>query len=259
MAGIFGSGAELAIRSVLMRMGSGEETVGLYAASFTLTVSYARLIFMAMDADYFPRLSVAVARREEMNLCINRQTDILTVLIVPFLIVFALALPLVVRILYTEEFLPIVPMTICALAYMFFKAVFLPAAYLPLAAGHSRTFMLMELAYSIPFVGLVAGGYALGGLVGASIGLSASNAYNLVLVTVVYRRRYGFRFATATARRCLYQGLCLGGGLAAASLTDPLMKYGFGAAALTLSVALSWHMLGRETDLFQRFFRKKDR
>lgn len=249
VAGIFGSGAEMALRACLSRSPGGLEAVGLYAAGFTLTVSYARIIFVAMDADYFPRLSAAVADRRRLNLTANRQIDVLVLLIVPFLIAFAMALPLIVRLLYTTAFLGIVPMVVCAAGYMFFKAVFSPVAYLPLAAGHALTYMAMELAYDVPFVLLVIGGYRWGGLAGAGLGLSLAGAYNLLLVWACYARRYGFRPAAPTLRRCLVQGLWLVAGLVAAWQAAPLPRYGLGAAALLLSLACSWRLLMQETAL----------
>lgn len=261
VAGICGTGAEFAVRSFLSRSDGGLDAVGLYAAGFVLTVSYARIIFTAMDADYFPRLSAAVGNRERMNTEINRQTDVLVLLIAPFLIAFAVALPLIVRVLYTEAFLQIIPMVICAAGYMFFKACFSPAAYLPLAAGHSFTYMTMELAYDIPFIFLVVGGYELGGLAGAGIGLTISNGYNFLLVLLVYMRRYGYRPAARTVRLALVQGLLLAAGLAAAWQTDALLHYGLGLAVLLASAALTWRKLGSELSLNairQRFKQKRE-
>lgn len=259
VAGICGTGAEFAVRSFLSRSDGGLEAVGLYAAGFVLTVSYARIIFTAMDADYFPRLSAAVGDRGRMNTEINRQTDVLVLLIAPFLIAFALALPIIVRVLYTEAFLDIIPMVICAAGYMFFKACFSPAAYLPLAAGHSFTYMAMELAYDVPFIFLVVGGYHLGGLVGAGIGLTISNGYNFLLVLLVYMRRYGYRPATHTVRLALVQGLLLAAGLAAAWQSAPLLHYGLGLLVLLVSAALTWRKLRGEIALagvLRRFKRK---
>jgi len=208
-----------------------------------------------MDADYFPRLSAAVTDARRMNTAINRQIDALVLLLVPFLIVFVLALPLLVRLLYTSAFLPIVPMIVCAVGYMFFKAMFSPVAYLPLAAGHSLTYMAMELAYDLPFVGFVIVGYHLGGLTGAGIGLTLSNAYNFLLVWGVYAHRYGFRPNAATVRRSLLQAVCLAVGIFAAWQTDALVRYGVGIAALLASVVSSWQMLRRETAIGERLRR----
>ena len=130
-------------------------------------------------------------------------------------------------------------MTLCAMSYMFFKALFSPAAYLPLASGHARTYFLMEALYDLPFVVLVCLGYHWYGLAGAGIGLAVSGAYNLVLVLLVYRRRYGFRPARPTIWRALVCGLWLALGLTAACQTDPALHWGLGLTALALSAITS--------------------
>ena len=56
LAGVLGSGAEFIIRTYLNNV-SGLETVGLYNTGYILTMTYAGLVFSAMETDYFPRLS----------------------------------------------------------------------------------------------------------------------------------------------------------------------------------------------------------
>lgn len=238
-AGIMGAGAELAVRLSLLHSGGTQGTLGLYAAGFTLTVSYARLVFTAMDADYFARLSAAMSQRGTMNTTVNRQTDVLVLLIVPFLLAFALALPLLVRLLYTAQFADVIPMVICASGYMYFKALFSPSAYLPLAAGHSWTYMWMELTYDLFFATAVIAGYALGGLAGAGLGLTLGGAFNYLLVRLVYRRRYGLRTSRAVAGRALWMGLLLAAGLASAFAPWPALRWSVGVATLLTSALLA--------------------
>lgn len=255
-AGILGSGTEMLIRTFLTRTVSLAEA-GYYGAGVTVTVSYARLIFMAMDADYFPRLAATNGDTARMNATVNRQMDVLVLLMAPFLILFSLSLPLIVRILYTEDFLRIVPMVLGASFYMYFKAVYAPASYLSLARGDSTVYLGMELLYDVFFALCVVGGYCLGGLPGAGIALSVANLFDLLLVSAMYRRRYGFRFAGDTLRRSLGQFLLLAAGVGAASLPDVGWRLGLGGAALCASCLFSWQMLKRETggQLRQRFRR----
>ena len=58
LAGFMCSGAEYAVRSYLNYVGS-EAVVGLYNAAYMLVVTYAGMVFSAMETDYFPRLSAA--------------------------------------------------------------------------------------------------------------------------------------------------------------------------------------------------------
>lgn len=251
LAGLVGAGADFAIASFISQSAS-PHAVGLYGAGFTLIVSYARIVFVAMDADYYPRLSAAGEDVSRRNVIINRQIDVLVLLMAPFLILFSLFLPLVVRIIYTEEYLIVVSMAVYAMSYMFFKAVYTPVAYLPLARGDSMTYFLMETAYYVVFVLAVTAGYALKGLSGAGIGLSVANLFDLLALTTVYGLRYGFRFEVPVLRRCLLHFVLLLMGLGCALVPDAVLKFGLGIPVAMASVALSWRFLGRETDIIVR-------
>lgn len=258
-AGIIGSAAELFIRTFVVDADPSYRHAGLYAAGLTLTVSYARLIFVAMDADYFPRLSAGISDRQRTNTTVNQQIDILVLLMAPFLILFAIGLPFIIPLLYTPSFLEVTPMVLCALPYMFFKAIYSPIAYLSLAAGRSRLYLTAELIYYVAFALLVTGGYRWMGLTGAGLGLSAANLIDLTLLPCLYGRLFGFRFAPATLRRCLIQALLLGMALACCGM--PYSWAPWAAIPLLLvSTFFSWRFLQRETTLCTKitgFFRKK--
>ena len=118
LAGLVASAAEMAVRAYIVDAGTlGDE--GLYCSGFILTVSYARFVFVSLDADYFPRLSAACNDVSRMNETINRQLEVCVLLMAPFLIFFALFLPYIIKLLFASEFLQVVPMTLCAVYYMF--------------------------------------------------------------------------------------------------------------------------------------------
>lgn len=243
IAGVMTAGAEMLVRTDLYRSGGGPATVGLYAAGLTLTVSYAQIIFSALGADFLPRLIATDGDRRAANLTINRQINALAVLMCPFLIAFCLALPLIVRLLYTADFLSIVPMVVCAAPYMYFKAIYTPIASLPLARGHSVLFLVMELSYDVVFCLLVITGYRLLGLTGAGIALSIANLCDLCMVWGIYHRRYGYRMSRSTLLRCaLLAGLlCIG--LAGAAQGPLLPRLGIGLPALLLTLPAAWPVL----------------
>lgn len=244
LAGVMASGVELLIRVALQRLGGGLAAIGLYAAGFTLTVNYARLLFVGVDADYYPRLS-ATAGRREANVAINRQINVLVVLMAPFLVMLGLALPLLVRVLYTAEFDAIIPMVLCAAPSMYFKAVCMPIAYLPLARGHSALYLGMELTYSILFGIVAVAGYHYGGLAGSGIALAVAHLADLAMVWAVYRRRYGYRMNRGTLVRIGWLFVLLLAGLAGAALAHPLWRWGLSLAALALMMPQVWPILRR--------------
>ena len=247
MAGVVATATELILRTALKCQMQSWEELGFYAAGFTLIVSYAQLIFVAMDADFFPRLSAAVRDYSRMQRLVSRQTNVLVMLMTPLLILFALFLPVIVPILLTEEFLPVVPMVVCGLSFMFFKAVYSPAAYLSLANADSKLYFVMETAYNVVLIVCVLGGYALAGLAGAGLGLSVANLFDLVAITIVYRRRYALRYEVATPAFCFLQFLCLTAALVACYTTPPLLwRTVVCAVAILLSIVLSLLLLRRQ-------------
>lgn len=241
LAGVMTAAAEMLIRAALVRSHEGLAAIGYYAAGFTLTVSYARLVFVALDADYFPRLSAIPATDvREMNVTINRQINTLVVLMVPFLMVFSLFLPLIIRLLYTSDFLVIHTMVLCAAPYMFFKAIYTPIAYLPLARGNSVRYMVMELAYDAVFCLSVIGGYYWGGLTGAGVGLSVANLFDLLLISYCYRRHYAFSLSSGTRGRCLWLFAILAATLWVSAQPSLLLRTVGGTVCLSLTVPYVW-------------------
>jgi len=250
LAGTVASLAEMAVRAFLVDHADIRE-VGLYSVGLTLVVSYSRLIFVSMDADYYPRLATLGNRVAARNIAVNRQIDVLVLLMAPFLIVFSLFLPVIIRLLYTEQFLGAAPMVLCALPYMFFKAVYSPVAYLSLAKGDSLVYLGMETLYNAVFVACVMTGYHYQGLVGAGLGLTAANLFDFLSLSLVYRRHYGLRYERGTLRRCAVQGLLLAAGLAAAQ-GGPALKIILGGSAAVASMACSWHTLRHDEGIAAR-------
>ena len=238
IAGVTTTGTELLVRHFI-HWEANESQLGFYTVGFTLVVSYARIIFAAVDADYYPRLTAVVEDKREMNLVVNRQIDALVLLMSPFLIAFALGLPFIVRLLYTEEFLCVIPMVLSALCYMFFKAIYTPAAYLSIAKGDSRIFLIMEVLYNTVFAASVIVGYHYGGLLGAGFGLTIANLYDLLAINLFYAYYYKYRMERTTFLRILIQFVLLVTTLNVCLIPSPWLKYGIGGALLLASLGCS--------------------
>lgn len=238
-AGLAGTGAEMAVRAFIAGTKGSLGDVGIYASGFVLCVTYTRLVFVAMDADYFPRLSAVAKNKTERDGVVSRQIDVCVLIMAPMLVAFIIFLPFAVRILYSPEFMGAVGMCLGAVGYLFAKAVIAPIEYIPLANGNSLTYFLMELAYDIMFVLLVIIGYSRWGLDGAGMALTASYLLDLALVLAVYRRIYGYSIAPNTLKIILSQGAIVAAALAAFVSGYGITQYIIGAALLALSAFFS--------------------
>lgn len=271
VANLIAFGAQSAIHWFIMRHPEcaglspslgGSEALGIYGAGFALTMTYSRLIFMSLDAEYYPRLSAAAQNVELQNYAVNRQIDVLVLLISPFLLLLALVLPFLVRLLYTEEFLPAVPLVMGALCCLFFKAVSTPVAYLSLAHARSRIYLWVETCYSVAFVASVSLGYYRFGFFGAGLGFTFSYAFYGLVAWWVYRRRFFFAFEATTLRHGLLQLCCILGGLLCIASPDLLLRYGGGGLFALLSLLYSWRVLSRASRFsrrLRRLFRLRQR
>ena len=246
LAGIIMAAAEATVRAFIVE-GGGLADEGLYTAGFMLTVSYARIVMVSMDNDYYPRLSACVNDIKRRNSLINNQLEVCLLLIAPFLVLFVLCLPFLVRLLFTADFMTAIPMIMGAVFSMFFKAITTPVAYIPLARGDSVTYFVVELLYYIVFVVLLEFGYTHWGLLGAGVALTASNLFDLLMIAGIYHVKYHFRFSTRAIRVGLGQGLLLAAGLYFALQDNLWFKYGAGIPVFCVSAWWSLHLLLRET------------
>lgn len=199
LAGIGGSCAEMLIRTYLNNV-SGLDMVGLYNAGFMICVTYAGMVFAAMETDFFPRLSAVCHDREKTNTTINHQIEVSLLIVAPMLVALIILLPIVIPIFFSGKFLAVVPMAQIAIMAMFLHAVDLPLEYLPLAKGDSLTYLVVELIYDVAFVLLIIFGYEQWGLLGTGVALFVAHVLNCVGVVVYFSWRYKVRLSSKVAR-----------------------------------------------------------
>ena len=245
-AGIIGSGAEMFIRSYMNVSGRDLDFVGLYNAGFMLTVTYVGMVFSAMETDYFPRLS-AVPEGDREGLChtINRQIEVTLLLVAPMLAAFVVMLPLLVPLLFTEKFLPMVPMAQVAAFSMLLKALSLPMGYL-----------ILESIYYVVFVLLVIWGFEYWGLLGTGIALVVSYAVEVITVGLYIRHRYGYKMSAMVVRySALQYTLCVLAYLTT-FIAAPALRWALGCAMIIASVGVSVAILRKKSSLWNTLLRK---
>ena len=251
LAGVAGA---MATGEVFKYLGD-DRIVGLYSVGYGLMVTYAGMIFKAVDTDFFPRLSSINHNTERLNHAINQQVDVCVLLIAPVLIVFVLFMPWVIRLLYDSRFLPVVPMSVCAVFYMFFRAVSVPIAYTSLAKGDSWLFLIMECVYDVVFVVLLCLGYSHFGLTGSGVALSLVALFDLLMISSVYGAYYHVHLRLRTLRLILPQAILLGFTVIICLWAPTVWKYLLGILCLLLSVAFSWRSLSPELPIIKRIGR----
>ncbi len=255
LAAVIGSGAEMLIRAFLNVDGDLND-VGLFNAAYMMTLTYAGMVFTAMESDYFPRLSAVNQDILATNETVNKQMEVSLLLLSPMLSALIMLLPLLIPLLFSNEFLPVVGMAQVTVLAMFFKVQTLPVAYITLARSQSMSYLLLESLYNAVYVLCVIVGYHYWGLYGTGVAIVLAHVFDYLLINGYAYWRFGYRSTHEVRRYGLIQSV-LGLAVFLVSLAVGGWTYWITEAALTIvSTAYSVHILRQKTHLWESLKRR---
>lgn len=177
-----------------IRQQGGVDEVGLFAAGLLITHTYVGMVFSAMSTDYYPRLAAVNKDNDRCREVINQQGEVALLIIAPIIISCIILMPFIIRLIYSEAFLPANNYVMFAVAGMVFKAASFVVSYVFLAKAESKLFIINEAASCVYCVGLNILGYYLYGLSGLGLSFALGYIIYLVQVFLISRNRYGFSF-----------------------------------------------------------------
>ncbi len=178
--------------------------VGLYQAANSATAQYSGMVFTAMAMDYFPRLTKAAHDNNLMHGIVNRQSEIVSLIIAPAACLLILTAPILIKLLFTKEFEPVLPLMRWMGLGITLRALLMPMGYITFAKGNKRVFFYLEgLFGNILTLTLSCIGFHLFGLIGLGYALVADNAICLIVYYVVNHRLYCYKFTQETLANML--------------------------------------------------------
>ncbi len=235
---------QLLVQSYLNSAGS-LQTVGLFSTNLTITTTYAGIFFAAMGNDYFPRLSGIFSNVTARITTVRRQSEMLMALVSPALVAMMFALPIMVPLLFSDEFIGVIPLTQLALIALAFKTAHLAFTYTPLAAGDSKTFFVLNFIQASDVL-LVIPGYHYYGLMGIGVMLVVTNAIDMICSLICAYRRYGVTMSKSMRLMLCAQLLLLAACYCCVQSTTGVTYWAIGAVMFVLSVAVSKYGLMRD-------------
>lgn len=172
----------------------GIEQVGLYNAGWSMTNQYVGIIFTAMAVDYFPRLSAINQDNKKVQNAVNEQGEITILLLTPILLLFIIFLPLLIKILFTQEFMGIVPYVRWMGLGMIFRAASWSISFVPGAKGDTKFFLMIEIFGSLIYYMLTVFGYSYLGLEGIGMAFVLNYIIYLLIVYIACHKKYNYTF-----------------------------------------------------------------
>ena len=191
-------GASLTVMSFLNREG-GAEAMGYYQSGYSVAIRYVGIVFTALGVEYFPRLaSAAAGGARRTALIVSHQISLVLKLLTPCAALMAFFAAFIVQVLYSRDFMDVVPLVIFSTPGVILRGVSWSVAFVILAKGDGRLYFLTELVSSVICVLLNVAGYLMWGMAGVGISFTLWYALYLAIVWPVVRIRYG-----VTTRRSL--------------------------------------------------------
>lgn len=251
MAGVLGSGAEFLIRTYLNNTGD-LETVGLYNAGFMIVFTYAGMVFQAMETDYFPRLSACPNVGNEFKEVANRQVEVSLLLVSPLLSFFIVVAPIVLPLLFSSKFLPVLGMVRVAVLAMYIRAIALPIEYISLSKGDSRSFLILECFYNVFIVASVIIGYRFSQLNGAGFAITIASLMSLLVDLAYLYGRYQYALSRPViCYFCVQFTLGVMTYLTSVLLTG-LFSVALGCGCAFVSLCFTLKVIRSKTHLYER-------
>lgn len=237
------------IMQVFITNRGGIDEVGFYNAAFIIINAYVGVIFNAMSKDYFPRLASIAKQNEVLKSVVNQQAFVAILLLTPIIVVFLAFSPLIVNILFTKAFLPIIGMLTFGMLATLFKAVSWSMGYILIAKGDSKLFIQTEVGFNALMLLMSILGYVYGGLTG--VGLSYLLYYIIYLIgmKLVTGKKYNFHFTMNFYKIFI---LCIVFCFSAFLVTyieNNYIKYGFMAIIIISSCIFTIVKLNEKTSL----------
>lgn len=180
------------IFSVYLNYTSGTKEVGFYQAGFTLINKYVGLIFTAIGMEYYPRLSGIHHSRMRIRAFVSQEMNIAMLVLLPVVSLFLVMREWIVSLLYSSEFHVIIPFISFAIIGTIFRAYSWCLAFVILAKGDGKTFLLTELLSTVSGFALNVLFYRYWGLTGIGISFVIWYFLYCIIVGIPYFKKYGF-------------------------------------------------------------------
>lgn len=175
---------------IYLRYNSSVVEVGYYQAAFVIINTYIGLVFNALATEYFPRISAINDSPKELENAVRQQAYITTLLIIFIVAVFVVFVPMIVRLLYSKDFLIICKLLSWAMLGVVFKSASFTLGYVLLAKNDSRIFLKTSLFFNTILLILMIVGYETYGIEGIGIGYLVYFFIHFLVLKIISNRRY---------------------------------------------------------------------
>jgi O-antigen/teichoic acid export membrane protein len=248
VTGVIGFLTAYILNAFISRTG-GVDQVGLYNAGWNVIGQSTGLVFAAMTTDYFPRLSAINQDDLKINKLVNQQAEMVILILAPILVALIVAMPLLIRILYTASFLPVVNFASWLLLGILLKGLVWPVGFIFPAKGDLKTFGFIEIsALSFDVLANVLG-YHFFGLTGLGISFLINYIFGITLTLSFAYKKYGFKYDNLTLKGFLISLILVIGTFTSSAFLEGFLRYFVGSLFFVITIFYTYFELNKRMGL----------
>jgi len=248
VTGIVGFLTGYILNAFISRTG-GVDQVGLYNAGWSVIGQSTGLVFAAMTTDYFPRLSSINNDDSKITSLVNQQAVMVLLILGPIIVFLIAALPLLIRLLYTVAFLPVISFASWMLIGIILKGLVWPVGFIFPAKGDLKVFGIIEISAMVFNIVINILGYRLYGLKGLGISYIVGYIYGLSVTLWFAHRKYGFVYAKPTIMAFMTSISLIAVVFILCNFIEGWGRYATGATVLAASMTYSFVQLDKRLGL----------
>lgn len=248
LTGVLGFLTSYILNAFISRTG-GVDQVGLYNAGWSVIGQSTGLVFAAMTTDYFPRLSSINTNNDKVNTLVNQQAVMVLLILGPIILFLLAALPLLIRMLYSPAFLPVINFASWMVVGILLKGLVWPVGFIFPAKGDVKVFGAIEVTAMTINIIINILGYHYLGLIGLGISYIIGYIFGLLITLFVARQKYSFKYAKDTIRVFIVSMLLILITFIVTTKIVGIYKYIIGFMFFTLSGFYSYRQLDRRLSL----------
>lgn len=236
----------------------GISEVGFYSAAMTILNTYVGIIFTAMATDYYPRLTKICSDNVQVKKLVTEQSVIAVLLLTPIVVCFLVFAPNVIRLLYSKDFLPIVPLICWGILGMLLKAVSWSMGYILIAKGDSKLFIKTSIGFNSVFLITNVLGYYFYGLEGLGITFLTNYIIHFFGLKIITKEKYSFEFTSEFYKLFAFCFSICAITFLTLRIENITFRYILLSVLMLFSIWFSYKELNQRLDFKDFIFRKKE-
>lgn len=242
LVGFLSSLSELIVTAYISKQG-GVSVVGYYQAGVIIISSYFGVILTAMATDYYPRISAVNTDNILLQKELNQQSEVGLLIAYPIVILFLFFSPVIIKILYTEQFIHTIQYTDYAVLGMTIVLCSNNMGMILLAKQVPKIFLVMELSQKFFITIMYLFLYKFYGLLGLGIGYFIMAIIHITLNSIVLNHFYSIRFSKYIYGQLILILVSVFLIFFVRQIEGNLLKYIFGLVLFTFSLFYSNYRL----------------